>query len=164
MKLASMADVSKKMETDNERLKRELAALSIQNERLRATHSTPRPVASANPPFNPPEFHAPSVPNPQTPGPQSFSPTEFVVATGGEAQWPLKFEAYPNQRGRMLLAGAAWDLIVRDARVSEGKVDLEEVCRRLKGKAMCDGRGPAFKEEEVRQILDECALGSDDLL
>lgn len=159
-----MADVSKKMETDNERLKRELAALSTQNEILRATHTAPRSAASSNTPFHPADFHAPSMPPPQSSGPQSFSPTEFVVATGGTAQWPLKFEAYGNKRGRMLLAGAAWDLIVRDPRISEGKIDLEEVCRRLKGKAICDGRGPAFKEEEVRQILDECAIGGDDLL
>ena len=64
----------------------------------------------------------------------------------------------------MLLAGAAWDLIVRDPRVADGKINLEEVCRVLNGKAVCDGRGPAFREDELRQVLDDCEHGSNDLL
>jgi len=97
----------------------------------------------------------------------SLTPSEFVQKVGYDARTPVRFEGYPSLRGRTLLAGAAWNMIAEDSRVIGGRIDLADVCAKLKGKAMCDGRGPAFMESEIKKALDECTKedgGGDDLL
>ena len=44
-------------------------------------------------------------------------------------------------------------------------MDVEDVHTRLKGRAVCDGNGPAFKEGDVRKAIEESVLaGGDELI
>ena len=100
-------------------------------------------------------------------GPQTYSPTDFATATGVDLrQHPLSYEDFGGDEGRRLLAaGATWDLIQSHELFRRGMLDVSDVCRRLKGRAACDGRGPAFKEAEVIQAIEESVLsGSDELI
>lgn len=66
---------------------------------------------------------------------------------------------------RLLSSGATWDAIIGHDLYRNGRVDLTDVCDRLKDSAICDGWGPVYREDEVRKIIEECAIGStDDLL
>jgi AP-1-like transcription factor len=78
----------------------------------------------------------------------------------------ISYDSFDGADGkRLLAAGAAWDLIQRHELYRRGMVDIAEVIRRLKGKAACDGRGPAFKEAEVIRAIEESAQsGSDELI
>lgn len=37
----------------------------------------------------------------------------------------------------------------------KGLVDIESVHRRLKGLAKCNGRGPAFREQDIIKAIEE---------
>lgn len=149
-KLHSLSAHSSTLLTDNERLKRELQRLATQNEILRATASQPTPVARAPSPIH---------------GPQTYSPTDFQAAVG-EANHPLSFEDFGGPEGNRLLAvGATWDYIINHESYQKGHVDVADVHRRLKGRAACDGRGPAFKESEVLRAIEESVIcGNDELI
>ena len=138
--------------SDNERLKKELQRLATQNEILRATASHPSAA-----PRSPSPVH----------GPQTYSPTDFVNLTGVNLHGhPISYETFDGDEGqRLLAAGATWDLIQSHDLFRRGMVDISEVCRRLKDKVACDGRGPAFKEADVVRAIEESALsGSDELI
>lgn len=150
-KLNSISAHSTTLLTDNERLKRELQRLATQNEILRATAQT------APAPRSPSPLH----------GPQSYTPTDFVTAVGVDIQrHPVSYEDFGGEDGqRLLSSGATWDLIQSHDLFRRGMVDVADVCRRLKGRAACDGRGPAFKEAEVLRAIEESVLsGSDELI
>ena len=149
-KLHSLSAHSSTLLTDNERLKRELQRLATQNEILRATSAQPNP--SARPPS---PIH----------GPQTYSPTDFQQAIG-EGHHALSFEDFGGPEGQRLLAvGATWDYIINHESFKRGMVDIEDVHKRLKGRAACDGRGPAFKEAEVLRAIEESVIqGNDELI
>lgn len=66
---------------------------------------------------------------------------------------------------RLLAAGAAWDFIQNHELFKRGMIDITDVTERLKGRASCDGRGPAFKESEVLRAIEESVQsGSDELI
>ena len=162
-KLNSLSAHSSTLLTDNERLKRELQKLATQNEILRATTGAVGPPGSADANGNGSGARSPS----PVPGPQTYSPTDFQAAVGVDPDLhPLSFEHFDGAAGqRLLAAGATWDLIQSDERFRRGQLDVADVCRRLKGRAACDGRGPAFKEAEVLKAIEESAIaGSDELI
>lgn len=151
-KLNSLSAQSSSLASDNKRLKKELQRLATQNEILRATNAQSNQV--------------PRSPSP-VPGPHYYSPTDFATAVGVDLHGrPVSYESFSSDEGQKLLAaGAAWDLIQSHKLTRRGMVDVTEVCRRLRNKAACDGRGPAFKEAEVILAVEESALsGSDELI
>jgi AP-1-like factor len=151
-KLNSLSAHSNTLLSDNERLKRELQRLATQNEILRATSQpTPAPARSPSP------VH----------GPQTYSPTDFATATGIELHGrPMSYEDFGGDNGqRLLAAGATWDLIQSHELFKRGMVDVSDVCMRLKGRAVCDGRGPSFREAQVLRAIEESVMsGSDELI
>ncbi|MCJ1413843.1 hypothetical protein MMC32_000168 [Xylographa parallela] len=154
-KLNSLSAHSTTLLTDNERLKRELQKLATQNEILRATTGP-----ASQPPLN--NVRPPSPVH----GPQTYSPTDFQKAVGVDPkQHPVSYEEFGNEDGeRLLSAGATWDLIQGHELCRKGMVDVGDVCRRLKGRAACDGRGPAFKECEVIAAIEESVICAADEL
>jgi AP-1-like transcription factor len=98
-------------------------------------------------------------------GPQTYSPTDFSTAVG-EGGHPLSYEDFGGPEGHRLLAvGATWDYIVNHESFQKGIVDLEDVQRRLKGRACCDGRGPAFREADIKRAIEESVVyGNDELI
>ena len=161
-RLNSLSAHSTTVLTENERLKRELQRLETQNEILRAT-SGGYPNGYPNGHANGESARTPS----PVPGPQSYTPTDFQNAVGVDPQkHPLSFEDFGGGAGqRQLAAGATWDLIQGHELFRRGQLDIADVCRRLKGKAACNGRGPVFKEAEVLRAIDESAIaGSDELI
>ena len=58
--------------------------------------------------------------------------------------------------GRLLAAGAAWDFIMEDERVKEGRVDVVKVSEVLRNMARCDGTGPVFAEREIMRAIEDC--------
>ncbi|MCJ1402086.1 hypothetical protein MMC11_005305 [Xylographa trunciseda] len=154
-KLNSLSAHSTTLLTDNERLKRELQKLATQNEILRATTG---PVSQ--PPLN--NVRPPSPIH----GPQTYSPTDFQKAVGVDPkQHPVSYEEFGGEDGeRLLSAGATWDLIQGHELCRKGMVDVGDVCRRLKGRASCDGRGPAFRECEVMTAIEESVMCAADEL
>ena len=92
---------------------------------------------------------------------------DFQAAVGVDPEMhPLSHEDFGGPAGqRLLAAGATWDLIQGSELFRKGQLDIADVCRRLKGRAACDGRGPAFKEAEVLRAIEESTIaGSDELI
>jgi hypothetical protein len=100
-----------------------------------------------------------------------YSPTDFyfnLMPDGAAAPGsPLlhRVTVCPVTGENLLDAGATWDLIQSHELYKLGRLDIEDVTDRLKGMAQCDGQGPAFKEGQVRQIIEEsAAAGRDELI
>ena len=156
--------------SDNERLKRELDRVFTQNEILRAT-TTPRRLASqdhvqdtlAETATHDPEAGI-------TSGPMIYSPSTFNAAfsehqaPGSEESISHRIDILPATGERLLATGAAWELIQSHELYRSGKVDLGEVCDRLKEKVLCDGTGPSFAESEVIKAIEESVSTSSDEL
>ena len=51
--------------------------------------------------------------------------------------------------------GATWDYIMNHEDYKKGLVDIESVHRKLKGRARCNGRAPAFREQDVVRAIEE---------
>ena len=138
--------------TDNERLKRELQRLAMQNELLRQAPTSVAP---------------PRTPSPIA-GPQTYSPYDFQTAVGVDPKLhAVSNSVFSNEETgeRLLAAGATWDLIQSSEQYRRGMVDVADVCRRLKGNAICDGRGPVFREEEIRRAIEESvSVAGDELI
>lgn len=156
-KLNGLEQASNYLHEDNERLKRELAKIATENEVLRAT-SNSGPNSTANG-FN----------SPTTTGPMSYTPKDFtssLVAMGHQASEPTHRITVNEETGERLLdSGATWDMIQSHPLSQQGKVDIADVCERLKGHARCDGQGPVFEEGLIRQTIEESsAAGNDELI
>lgn len=161
----NLEEASTTLQADNERLKRELAKFTTENEILRATSRSN--VAN-------PQEH----PEPTVTGPMRYSPTDFYTSLmpGGSASNSGSDVAVPNAHSphritvcqitgeKLLDAGATWDLIQSHELFKRGQVDLADVAERLKGMAQCDGQGPAFKEGQVRKAIEESAVDRDELI
>ena len=70
----------------------------------------------------------------------------------------------PDTGEKLLAAGATWDMIQGHELYRKGMVDVADVSARLKGKSVCDGTGPAFREGEVRRAIEESVAGGSDEL
>ncbi|KAF4760618.1 hypothetical protein HAV15_005595 [Penicillium sp. str.  len=139
-KVNSLEDASNTLQADNERLKRELARFTTENEILRATSQHANRVhVSAN-----------ATPEPTVTGPMNARHRLTVCPITGE---------------RLLDAGATWDLIQKHELFQRGQLDIGDVTDRLKGMSQCDGQGPAFKEGQVLKAIEEsAAVGRDELI
>ena len=66
---------------------------------------------------------------------------------------------------RLLSTGATWDVIQNHDFYRRGMIDLGEVVDRLRDKAVCDGVGPCFPEDEVlKAIEDSVGVPGDELI
>lgn len=54
-------------------------------------------------------------------------------------------------------AGVTWDYVLSHSLCKRGLVDVADVSERLKGKAECDGSGPASGEDVIRRSIEEAA-------
>ena len=65
---------------------------------------------------------------------------------------------------RMLGTGPTWDMIQSHELYKRGMVDLGRLCENLKGKAVCDGTGPAYPESAVKKAIEDSVGGAGDEL
>lgn len=164
-KLNSIEEASTTLQTDNERLKRELAKFATENEILRATSQSNANNSGAN-----------EQPEPTVTGPMKYSPTDFYSslspegsssnsgATASGPRSPHRITVCQITGEKLLDAGATWDLIQNHELFKQGQVDIVNVTERLKGMAQCDGQGPAFKEGQVRRAIEESVMDRDELI
>ncbi|KAL4775658.1 hypothetical protein BDW60DRAFT_204228 [Aspergillus nidulans var. acristatus] len=167
-KVSNLQQESSNLLADNERLKREIARYSTENEILRATtHShthgspSPNPNSSAG---TGSDHRQNGNDEPTQTGPMVYSPTDFysdLVPEGQSAR--LHRVTYCKETGQRLLdAGATWDLIQSHEMFKRGLVDIAAVTRKLKTSAQCDGQGPAFRESVVRRAIEESVVENPD--
>ncbi|KAL2416445.1 hypothetical protein ABEF95_016231 [Exophiala dermatitidis] len=176
-KLGSLQEQTAALDGENERLRRELARMTTENEILRATSgSVSVSSGSGSTPFGPlrPD---------EMVGPLRFVPTDRrppkagssgVTTPGLEIGHKVALSdtfrtivAVDGETGeRVLNAGATWDYIQANELVRNGLVEVGDVCERLKKKARCDGRGPVFLEADVQKAIVESAAagGRDELI
>lgn len=161
----NLEEASTTLQADNERLKRELAKFTTENEILRATSRSNAPNLQEHP-------------EPTVTGPMRYSPTDFYTSlmpegsasnsgsgvTVSGAHSPHRITVCQITGERLLDAGATWDLIQGHELFKRGQVDLGDVAERLKGMAQCNGQGPAFKEGQVRRAIEESAADRDELI
>ncbi|CAG7980692.1 unnamed protein product [Penicillium salamii] len=158
-KVNNLETASDTLHADNERLKRELAKYTTENEILRATSNTNRAHGNIN-----------DSPEPTVTGPMRYSPTDFYTSLvpDGSAlpRSPQHRVTVCQITGEKLLdAGATWDLIQGHELFKRGQVDIANVTEILKGMAQCDGQGPAYKEGQVRRAIEEsAAMDRDELI
>ncbi|KAE8375660.1 hypothetical protein BDV26DRAFT_267462 [Aspergillus bertholletiae] len=150
-KVNKLEQASSNLVADNERLKRELARFTTENEILRATAG---PDGRTN-------NHSDE---PITTGPLTYTPTDFYseLAAKGEPAGLHRVSTCPTTGEKLLGAGATWDLIQGHELFKRGLVDLKDVSERLKNTTQCDGQGPAFPEAEVLKAIKESAATNDD--
>ncbi|KAL5003772.1 hypothetical protein BDV10DRAFT_154162 [Aspergillus recurvatus] len=168
-KVSTLQQESSNLLADNERLKREIARYSTENEILRATtHSHTHGSSSPNSNYNagPGGRHHRQNGNDESTqtGPMVYSPTDFYSDLVPEGQSVrLHRVTYCKETGERLLdAGATWDLIQSHEMFKRGLVDIAGVTRRLKSSAQCDGQGPAFRECVVRRAIEESVVEDSD--
>lgn len=159
-KVNSLEQASNTLQADNERLKRELARYTTENEILRATsQQANRGHVGAN-----------ENPEPTVTGPMKYSPTDFHTtfmadSPGTSRNLHHRLTVCPITGEKLLDAGATWDLIQKHELFERGQLDIGDVTERLKGMSQCDGQGPAFKESQVRRAIEEsAAAGRDELI
>ncbi|KAJ5163671.1 transcriptional regulator family: bZIP [Penicillium coprophilum] len=158
-KVNTLEQASSTLQADNERLKRELAQYTTENEILRATSQVHRGHVSSN-----------ENPTPTVTGPMKFSPTDFHATfmpdgPGTPRSPHHRLTVCPITGERLLDARATWDLIQKHELFERGQLDIGDITDRLKGMSQCDGQGPAFKEGQVRQAIEEsAAVDRDELI
>ncbi|KXG48752.1 bZIP transcription factor, bZIP-1 [Penicillium griseofulvum] len=157
-KVNSLEQASDSLQADNERLKRELARYTTENEILRATSQANRHVSSNE------------NPEPTVTGPMKYSPTDFYATfmpeggSGTPRSPHHRLTVCPITGERLLDAGATWELIQKHELFERGGLDIADITERLKGMSQCDGQGPAFKEGQVRRAIEDSAAASRDEL
>ena len=174
------------MQHELERLKRENAKLSTENEILKATSGS---VGKNSP--NPFDTPANSLEEPTHTGPLGYSPSDFYAGLDIQKNGSVsprrsnspthsrpngakrrkysvshKVHVSPDTGERLLAAGATWDYIQAHDLFQKGLVDVGDVCERLKKVARCDGQGPVFEESDIRKAIEESAVagGRDELI
>ncbi|PYI18311.1 hypothetical protein BO86DRAFT_390480 [Aspergillus japonicus CBS 114.51] len=155
-KVNNLEQESNTLMADNERLKRELARFTTENEILKATSGS----------FRPPNQQSMGS-EPTTTGPLQYSPTDFNPTSDSTGELPPRHRVTTCQvtGERLLDAGATWEYIQEHELFKRGSLNIADVYQRLKGAAQCDGTGPAFRESEVRKAIEESsAAGSDELI
>ena len=65
---------------------------------------------------------------------------------------------------KLLAAGATWEYIQHSEAFRKGQIDVEDVIKRLKGRAACDGQGPAFRESEIKMAIEHSIRAAGDEL
>jgi hypothetical protein len=136
------------------------------------TQTPPPTVGTPTPDVNPHADPLPQPPNPQqssNPNPPNYTPSSFTVALDVPTTHPIPYYELGYSRTepteRLLAAGLAWEYIQKTGEYRRGVLDMEIVVKILRGKAVCDGRGPAFRESDVKQAIEHAvALGGGDEL
>ncbi|KAI9041169.1 putative bZIP transcription factor (Fcr3) [Aspergillus affinis] len=151
-KLNSLEEESNTLLADNERLRRELAKFTTENEILRATSG------SASRSNNPPDS------GPITTGPLRYSPTDFYsnIVPNGEPVRRHRVLVCSETGEKLLDVSTTWEYIQNHELFKHGLVDIAQVAEKLKGRAQCDGQGPAFRESQVRTAIEESAADDND--
>ncbi|KAL4781491.1 hypothetical protein BJX76DRAFT_14899 [Aspergillus varians] len=161
-KVSNLQQESSALLADNERLKRELARFSTENEILRATTNMSSPGPGER--GGGQQGQGSALSNLTQTGPMTYSPVDFysdLVPKGQSAR--LHRVTYCKDSGERLFdAVATWDLIQGHELFKKGLVDIGGVARRLKNAAQCDGQGPAFRECSVHKAIEESALEDGD--
>jgi AP-1-like factor len=155
-KVSTLEQESTTLAADNERLKRELAKYATENEVLRATTGQLASSQGRN-----------LDSEPTVTGPMKYTPTDFYsnLVPKGEPAPTHRVTICEKTGERLLDAGATWDLIQGHELFKKGLVDIGDVSNRLKGSALCDGQGPAFREGHVLRAIEEsAAAGRDELI
>ncbi|KAK5071097.1 AP-1-like transcription factor [Lithohypha guttulata] len=165
------------LQTELERLRRELTRATTENEILRATSGS-----SSNGPapflLDKDRDDLDSV----VPGPLGYTPTDYSskLRTTKEsttdwvpnAKWaqfgvPIADPIDEENGEPLYTAGQTWDYIQRHELFKKGLVDVGDVCERLKKAARCgNGHGPVFLEGDIRKAIQESAVagGRDELI
>ena len=169
-KLTTLEHQSTSLNSENERLKRELAKIATENEILRATSGGGGPG---------PHPYADDSDEITSTGPLHYTPRDFYskldpANNKGSPSYYRDKKYIPSQRitvsadsgERLLAAGATWDYIQQHELFQKGLVDVGDVCERLKKLARCDGQGPVFEERDIRMAINESAVagGRDELI
>jgi len=144
-KLSALESSATLLATDNQRLKLALQRATTENEILRQQTSRNRSIS------------VPSPANSSTSNPDVGS-RDTLHST------PSPHDPSQESEGRLLPAGATWDLIQSHPLVRQGHVDIADVCERLRHAARCDNSGPVFAEREVRNAVEESRRGGGDEL
>jgi len=147
-KLSALESSATLLATDNQRLKLALQRATTENEILKQQ-------TSRNPSLSTSPLAAGSPSNPST---DIGSQDTLYSAPSSHSLSQVKGE------GRLLPAGATWDLIQSHPLVRQGHVDIADVCERLRHAARCDESGPVFAEREVRIAVEESRRGGGDEL
>ncbi|CAG8878142.1 unnamed protein product [Penicillium nalgiovense] len=96
---------------------------------------------------------------------QNFHTTFMPDGPGTPRSPQHRLTVCPITGEKLLDARATWDLIQKHELFERGQLDIGDVTERLKGMSQCDGQGPAFKESQVRQAIeDSAAAGRDELI
>ncbi|EME38791.1 hypothetical protein DOTSEDRAFT_48303 [Dothistroma septosporum NZE10] len=163
-KLNLLTTTTSSLQSDNERLKLMLRRAQTENEILRATASS-----------SPTSHHPPSLVNDPSllcshrPSKVSLDPRLDAVRLAerlpsADLMSP-SCSSSPESDSNLLSASATWDLLQSHPLYLSGAIDIGEVCERLKKMARCDGMGPMFDEDEVRQVIEEVgSSGNDELI
>ncbi len=96
-----------------------------------------------------------------TAGPMIYSPSTFNAAfadhqvAGPEEPISHRIAISATTGERLLATGSAWELIQSHELYRLGKVDLGEVCDRLREKVLYDSVRPTFTELEVIRAIKD---------
>lgn len=143
-KLANLQQQSVSLDSENERLRKELAKIATENEILKATSAGS---------LDDDAFRV---------NPDHDTETAKRIEFG-----PLRTVVIDDSSGEPLLnAGQTWDYIQAHEMFRKGLVDVGDVCERLKKLARCHGQGPVFRERDIRRAIDKSAVagGRDELI
>jgi AP-1-like factor len=168
-KLTTLEHQSTSLNSENERLKRELAKIATENEILRASGGG---SAGLHPCADDSDEITSTGPLHYTP--RDFYPRLDLSDNKGSPSYYRDKKYIASQRitvsvdsgERLLAAGATWDYIQQHELFQKGLVDVGDVCERLKKLARCDGQGPVFEERDIRMAINESAVagGRDELI
>lgn len=165
-KLAELQANYSSSQSDNERLKQELAKVATERDILRATTSSSHPLNAFSDPTQQTE-------EPTHTGPMYFVPTDsykLKSSSKSESKTPAKISAphatsvSPVTGERLLSAAETWDIIQSHPLFTEGLLDIGHVCERLKSLSRCNGHGPSFEEADVLKAIEESTIGRKDEL
>nr|POE62550.1 fluconazole resistance protein 3 [Quercus suber] len=164
-KLNLLTTTTSSLQSDNERLKLMLQRAQTENEILRTSVSSSSGSKDHTPGF----VDDPSLMSQQSR--QRSASSNLQVERLRMPNDNLSPDAasfakgdLPSSESYLLSAGATWDLLQSHPLYLSGELDIGKVYERLKKMARCDGTGPMFREQEVRQIIEEVGRsGCDEL-
>ena len=169
LKVNNLEELSTALRAENDHLKQEVARFSTENEILRATSRTfgNSNNANNNHPHNINGNRADSEQTTTT-GPMKYTPMDFssssTLVANGERNVLHRTAVCPTTGEKLLDTRATWDLIQGHDLFKQGLVDITHVSNRLKNLAQCNGQGPAFREGEVRKVIEQIAADGNDQL
>jgi AP-1-like factor len=164
-KLTTLEQQSTSLNSENKRLKRELAKIATENEILRNTSGIgsagPHPCADDSDEitstdslhYTPRDFYS-RLDLSDNKGSLSYYRDKKYIAS-------QRITVSANSGERFLAAGATWDYIQQHELFQNGLVDVGDVCERLKKLARCDGHGPVFEERDIGMAIRESAVAGE---